>query len=163
MLADAFRLPIKLITGYNGNEDQLAMRRGEITGKVDPRSTYEDFVKNGFGRFLVQIGGNETDVPQLATFADTDEAKTLVALVQSQGDIARLTAGPPAISSPQLATLRAAYQKAMEDKELQARAEKGGRPVTPAYGEDVAAMVRTALDQSPKTVALLREALNAKP
>lgn len=163
VLTDALNLPIKLITGYNGNEDQLAMRRGEIVGSIASRSSNEDFVKNGYGRFIAQIGGNDKDVPQLSTFADTSEAKALVSLIQSQGDISRLTAGPPAIPAPQLAALRGAYKKAMEDKELQAKAEKGGRPVEPAFGEDVAKMVKEALHQTPKTIAMLKDALEAKP
>jgi tripartite-type tricarboxylate transporter receptor subunit TctC len=163
VLTDALHLPIKLITGYNGNEDQMAMRRGEITGSIASRSSNEEFVKNGFGRFIAQIGGKDKDVPQLSTFADTDEAKALVALIQSQGDISRLTAGPAGIPAPQLEALRTAYKKSMEDKELQAKAEKGGRPVEPAFGEEVAKMVKAALNQTPATIALLKDALDAKP
>lgn len=163
VLTDALRLPIKIITGYNGNEDQMAMRRGEIVGTIASRSSNEEFVKNGYGRFIAQIGGEEKDVPQVSTFADTPEAKALVALIQSQGDISRLTAGPPAIPAPQLNALRDAYKQAMNDKELQAKAEKGGRPVEPAYGEDVAKMVQAALNQTPQTVAMLKDALEAKP
>ena len=163
MLTDALKLPIKLITGYNGNEDQLAMRRGEITGKIDPRSSTEEFVKNGYGRLLVQIGGSETDVPQLSTFVDTPEGKALVTLIRSQGDISRLTVGPPAIPAPQLDTLRATYRRAMDDTDFRAKAEKGGgRPIEAAIGEDVAKMVRAALDQSPQTIALLKAALASK-
>ncbi len=50
----------------------------------------------------------------------------------------------------------------MEDKELQARAEKLGLPVEPAYGEEIAKMVASALKQTPETAALLKEAM-AKP
>ena len=49
MLAKVLKLPIKLQTGYNGSEDQLAMRRGEIVGSVASRSSWEAFVKNGYG------------------------------------------------------------------------------------------------------------------
>lgn len=163
VLTDALQLPIKIITGYNGTDDQMAMRRGEIVGSIASRSSNEDFVKNGYGHFIAQIGGSEKDVPQLSTFADTKEAKGLIALIQSQGDISRLTAGPPAIPAPQLEALRGAYRKAMGDKDLQAKAQKGGRPVDPAYGEDVANMVKKALDQTPQTVAMLKDALAAKP
>ena len=47
----------------------------------------------------------------------------------------------------------------MEDKELQEKAAKGGRPVEPLYGDDVEKMVKTALVQSPKTVETLKKAL----
>ena len=53
----ALKLPIKMLTGYNGNDDQLAMRRGEIVGTIGSRSSFEQFVKNGYGRFIAQIGG----------------------------------------------------------------------------------------------------------
>jgi tripartite-type tricarboxylate transporter receptor subunit TctC len=163
VLTDAFKLPIKLITGYNGNDDQMAMRRGEIVGTIASRSSSDDFVENGYGRYIAQIGGKDKDVPQLSTFADTPEAKGLVALIESQGDISRLTAGPPAIPAAVLDTLRDAYKKAMENKELQAKAEKGGRPIDPAYGEEVASKIKAALNQTPQTIAMLRDALNEKP
>src|SRR3712207_3896420 len=60
MLTNALKLPAKVVTGYNGNEDQLAIRRGEVQGLIASRSTYEQFVGNGYGRFIAQIGGSET-------------------------------------------------------------------------------------------------------
>jgi tripartite-type tricarboxylate transporter receptor subunit TctC len=159
MLTNALRLPAKVVTGYNGNEDQLAMRRGEVQGSIASRSTYEQFVNNGFARFIAQIGGSETDVPQLGALVTDPAAKRLVALIQSQGDIARLTAGPPGIPSDRLETLRTAYRKAMEDEELQEKAAKVERPVEPAYGEDVAKAVAEALNQTPETVATLKTAM----
>jgi tripartite-type tricarboxylate transporter receptor subunit TctC len=159
ILLNGLKLPMKVLTGYNGNDDQLAMRRGEIVGAVGSRSTYEEFVKNGYGRMIVQIGGRQTDVPQLMPLVTDPKAKTLIALIQSQGDIARLTAGPPGIPADRLAALRDAYRKALEDKELQARAEKLERPVEPAYGDDVLNAVKEALNQTPETIAVLKEAL----
>lgn len=159
VLSEMLKLPIKLVTGYNGNDDQLAMRRGEVVGTVNTRSSNEPFVNNGFGRFIVQIGGREKDVPQLSTFVKADDAKAVVALIESQGEIARLTAGPPGIPPARLEVLRAAYKAAMSDKELQEKAAKGGRPVEPLYGDDVGNLVKAALVQTPKTVAILREAL----
>lgn len=165
ILADALKLPIKIVPGYSGAEDMMAMRRNEIIGIIGSRSSFEDFIKNGYGRYIAQIGGSEKDVPQLSTLiADADaNAKALLALIQSQGEIARLTAGPPGIPAERLQALRTAYKQALEDKELQARAEKFGRPVEPAVGEEVEKMVRVALNQTPQTVALLAAALQAKP
>ena len=66
MLTKTLKLPAKVMTGYNGSDDQLAMRRGEIQASIASRSSWEGFVKNGFGRFVVQIGGNQKDLPQLS-------------------------------------------------------------------------------------------------
>src|SRR5688500_12623898 len=117
MLSNALKLPAKILTGYNGNEDQLAMRRGEVVATLGSRSSFEQFVSNGYGRFIAQIGGKDTDVPQLSTLVNDKAAQSLIALVQSQGDIARLTAGPPGIPQPQLDALVEAYRKALNDKD----------------------------------------------
>ena len=162
MLTNVLNLPIRLLTGYNGNEDQLAMRRNEIVGTLSARSTWDPFVNNGFGRYIAQIGGTHKDVPQLASLVTDPDAKTLIALIQSQGDVSRLTAGPPGIPDDRLQALRAAYRKAMEDKELLAKMEKLGLPVDPAYGDDVLMAIKAALNQKPETVKLLDEALKSK-
>jgi tripartite-type tricarboxylate transporter receptor subunit TctC len=162
MLAKALKLPAKIMTGYNGSDDQLAMRRGEIQAAIASRSSWEGFVKNGYGRFVIQIGGTQPDLPQLSAQVQDSTARALIALVQSQGDISRLTAGPPDIPPDRLAALRDAYRKSMEDPELQGRAEKLERPVDPAFGEDVLRMVQAALNQTPETIAILKEAMSSK-
>jgi tripartite-type tricarboxylate transporter receptor subunit TctC len=162
MLSKALKWPSKILTGYNGNDDQLAMRRGEIAGTLGSRSSFDQFISNGYGRLIVQIGGKDTDVPQLRDLVKDERALSLIALVQSQGDLARLTAGPPGIPQPVLNTLRDAYRKALEDKELQEKAAKLERPVEPAYGDDVLKAIMVALKQPPETIALLAEALKKK-
>jgi tripartite-type tricarboxylate transporter receptor subunit TctC len=159
MLANVLKLPLRVQTGYNGTDDQLAMRRGEIVGSIASRSSYDQFVTNGYGRLIAQIGGNDKNLPQLSAVVTDPKAKELLALIESTGEIARLTAGPPAIPAPQLAALRAAYKQAMEDKDLVARAEKIGLPVEPLYGEDITKMINAALKQSPDTIALLKESM----
>ena len=160
MLGKALNLPLKLQTGYNGTEDQLAMRRGEIAGSIASRSSYDSFVGNKFGHYIAQIGGKEKDVPQLLDLVKDEKSRALINLVQSQGDIARLTAGPPGIPADRLAALRDAFKKAMEDKEAQDKAEKLGRPLEPGYGDDVLNQIKEALSQSAETVAILKEAMS---
>ena len=162
MLTAALKLPIKILTGYNGNDDMMAMRRGEVIGTISARSTWDPFVRNGYARYIAQIGGDQKDVPQLATLVADPGAKALIALIQTQCDVSRLTAGPPDIPADRLAALRTAFRMAMEDKELLAKTEKLGLPIEPAYGDTVLQMIKDALKQSPETVALLAEALKKK-
>jgi tripartite-type tricarboxylate transporter receptor subunit TctC len=159
MLSNTLKLPIRILTGYSGSGDQLAMRRGEIGGTIGSRSSVQQFVNNGYGRIIAQIGGTEKDVPQLASLVKDPKALALISLIQSQGDIARLTAGPPGIPSDRLNALIETYKRALNDKDLQARADKFGYPVDPAYGEEVLKIVKDALDQPEETRALLVEAL----
>jgi len=162
ILARTLNLPVKIQAGYNGSDDQLAMRRGEIIGNIASRSSAEQFVNNGYGRLIAQIGGSQKDVPQLKTLVTSEAAQSLLALIASQSEIGRLTAASPDVPAPQVKALRDAYRKAMEDKDLQARAEKLGLPVEPSYGEEIAKMIATALKQTPETATLLKEAM-AKP
>ncbi len=161
-LTNILKLPVKVLTGYNGNEDQMAMRRGETVGNMASRSSFEQFVKNGYGRYVAQIGGKQTDVPQVKDLIKVPKGLTFVALIQSQGDIARLTAGPPGIPEDRMAALRDAYKKALEDPELRAKAEKLTVPIDPAYGDDVLKLIKEALNQTPDVIAVLKNALEAK-
>jgi tripartite-type tricarboxylate transporter receptor subunit TctC len=162
MLTKLLKLPIRLQTGYSGNDDQLAMRRGEIVGTVSSRSTVEQFMQNGFARFIAQVGGSEKDVPQLRDMVKEKDALALISLIETQGDIQRLTAGPPGIPKDRLDALRTAFRKAMEDPELQQKAIKAGRPLDPAYGDDVLTMIKGALNQPRETISMLKQALEAK-
>lgn len=58
--------------------------------------------------------------------------------------------------------LRDAYKKALEDPELNAKAEKLALPVDPAYGNDVLKLVTDALNQPPEVIAVVKSALAAK-
>jgi tripartite-type tricarboxylate transporter receptor subunit TctC len=159
MLSTALRLPMRILSGYHGNEDQLAMRRGEIDGALGSRSSFDEFVANGYGRFIVQIGGSDPNLPQLSSLAKEPQAQSIVALIESQGELGRLTVGPPEIPAPQLVALREAYKQAMEDKDLRAKADKLKMPVEAAYGETVANAVKKALDQPPEMMTMLESLL----
>lgn len=162
VLFEALDLPIDIITGYLGNDEQMAMRRGEVVGILSSRSSQEQFIAEGHGKFIAQIGGSDTDVPQLAEFVEDETTKGAIALVASQGTIGRLTAGPPGIEADRLETLRDAYAAAVADPEFLDRAEKLGLPIEPLVGESLAEAVSSALNQTPEIAGLLKSALEAK-
>lgn len=162
MLIEALKLNLKIVVGYRGEEDKMAIRRGEALAAMGARSTMEPVARAGHVRMLFQIGGTETDVPQLDSLVDDPEVKAITALIRSQADVARFTAGPPNIPRDRLDYLIATFRKAMEDPAMREKAAKFGRPVEPAYGETVASYVKAALDQPPSVVARMTKALNLK-
>ena len=162
LLIETLKLPVKLIPNFNGGESEMAIRRGELLGIVGSKSALEPFVKNGYGKFLVQIGGTDLTIPQLSKLVRDARGKAVVSLIESQGDVSRLTAGPAGIPADRLAALRVAFQKAMEDNDLKLRVAKMGLPLEPAYGNAVMMKVKAAMDQSPEMVALLGQTLNIK-
>ncbi len=164
MLTKVLNWNIKMVLGYRGAASELAMRRGEIDASVGSRSSNGLFVQNGYGKFIFQVGGiPPKGVPLLMDLTKDADAKSIAALIGSQGELARLTAGPPNIPADRLAALRNAYKKALTDPVLIAKAKKAHRPIDPLFGEDVAKKIKAALVHSPATVALVRKILNVKP
>lgn len=163
ILAKVFNIPVQIIPGYTSSEPEMSMRRGEIDANVGFLSSWDTFLKSGFGQVVLGIGGDPLPgVPDANKLADTKDKKSLVALVASQAELSRFTFGPPDIAPDRLAYLRASYKTALENPELRAQVEKTGRPVEPLYGEDVAKIVREALDQSPDMVAFIKESMAEK-
>jgi tripartite-type tricarboxylate transporter receptor subunit TctC len=167
LLANVYNLKIKLMSGYSGTEDDLAMMRGEVVGKMGAISGQGDFVRRGRGRFILQVGGTrETGHGNMtygADIAKTPEQKAVMKLIASQGQIMRVTAGPPAIRADRLSALRDAYGKAYTDAGLLAAAKKLHYVIGPAVGEAVAKTIRETLKQPPTIVAMLNELQNSKP
>jgi tripartite-type tricarboxylate transporter receptor subunit TctC len=163
MLIEALKLNLKIIVGYRGEEDKMAIRRGEALAAMGARSTMEPVAKAGYVRMLFQIGGSEKDLPQLDALVNDPEVKAITALMRSQSDVARFTAGPPNIPKDRLDHLIATFKAAMEDPAMHEKAAKFGRPVDPAYGETVLNYVKAALDQSPSMVTRMTKALDLKP
>lgn len=159
LLVATFGLPVDVISGYNGNEGQLAMMRGEVHGTVGSRSEFEQFVAEGRGRFIAQIGGSQTDVPQMASFANTDAEARAVALVTAQGQLGRWTTVPPGVPADRMEALQAAFASATSDPEFLEKAKAIGIPVDPLVGNAVRDLVEGALQQPAEVVELLRGAM----
>ena len=163
LIVEALSLNVKLVPGFAGNEGEMSMLRGEVAGTIGSRSSMQPFVDNNNGRFILEIGGvARPGVPQARSLVKDAKGKSIVALIESQSTLGRLTAGPPGIPADRLAELRGAYAKALSDPGLLAEARKMKRPIDAAGGAEVAKMVDGALNQSPETVALIASIMNLK-
>lgn len=156
MVGRAFNFPYKVLTGYAGNDGHMSMLRGESDAAMDGSETSMVLVERGDAFLMLQFGKEIPGVPDGADFAKTDEAKTISALLEAQSVLARITAGPPDIPAPRLEVLRASYRKTLEGPELRADAQKAKRSVIPAYGDEVARLIRASLAQPPEVVELLK-------
>jgi tripartite-type tricarboxylate transporter receptor subunit TctC len=162
LIASALDLDIEVVPGFNGNEGEMAMLRGEIAGQVGSLSSLKPFVDNGDGVFALAIGGGDEGIPEAATFAETEKGKSIVNLVQAMSVLGRLTAAPPGTPEERLAELREAFAAVLADPDLLAEAEKLDIPIDPAGGEEVAALVEAALNQSPETVEIIAAAVDVE-
>lgn len=167
LLANVFDLNIKMLPGYSGNDDDMAIMRGEVVGKMGAMTGQGGMVRDGRGRFILQVGGaKETGYGEMSygkDVAETPEQKAVMKLIASQGEMMRVTAGPPGIPADKLKALRTAYREAFTDPELLADAKKLHYVIDPAVGEDMEKIIHEALDQPPKIVAMLKDLQKAKP
>ena len=140
----------------------MAMMRGEICGQVASTSSVQGFVDAGYAAYILTVGGDIDGVPNAMEYAKDERAKGIVELISAMAQLGRITAAPPGIPEEQLNDLREAYKAALQDPALLAEADKKGRPIDPAYGDDVKQLVIAALDQTPETIQIIRKSLNAE-
>jgi tripartite-type tricarboxylate transporter receptor subunit TctC len=156
MVTRAFGLNSKFLTGYVGNEGMMSMLRGESHATLDGAETSLQLVHKGDGFIMMQFGKDLPDIPDGRDFAKTEDAKKIVALLEAQSVLARITAGPPGIPADRLEYLRDMYRKTLESAELRDDATKAKRTVKPMYGQEVTVAIQRALAQPEDVVTLLK-------
>lgn len=159
LLSEALNLNVRIIPGYEGTEAEMAMMRGEICGLVASTSSVQGFVDAGYGTFVLAVGGEIEGVPDAIDYARDDRSRRIVELISAMAELGRISAAPSGTPREELAALRAAYRNALEDPGLLAEARARGRPIEPAFGEEVKALIVAALDQTPEILDVIARAL----
>jgi len=160
MLSNIFGFKVKMISGYSGQEADLAMMRGEVDGQIGSFDSMRTLIENKEARAILIIGRNKIeelkDVPLLSEIAPPDK-KALADLMNAQAWLARPIAATPGIPEGRAKVLREAVKKALGDPELLAKAKQAKLPVDYIPGEEVAKLISSALNQSPEIVSLVKE------
>lgn len=158
LIASALGLNIEMVAGYNGNEGEMAMMRGEVVGQVASTASLHGFIDAGNGFYAAYIGGGRK--PQAIDYAIDDNGRSIISLIDANSNLGRLTAAPPGVPQEVIEELRDAYMKVLTDPAVLAEAEKMGLPIDPARGDVVANMVGAALQQSPESIEIISGALD---
>ena len=162
LLADALELKVKVIAGFDGTEGEMSMMRGEICAILGSTSSFSNFVNAGYGDYILTIGGNLAGVPNAMDFAETDRARRLISVIEVLAQLGRVSAAPPGTPKEQVDLMRAAYRASLQDPQLLEEARRMGRPIEPAFGDDVKQLVVNALDQPPDVVAQIEKAIDGE-
>ena len=162
LLAQALDLNIDPITGYGGTEGEMSMMRGEVCAILGSVSSLQGFVDSGYGSFILTIGESMDGVPNAMDFARTERAREIISLIEAVAELGRISAAPPATPRESVDVLRRAYKSTLEDPVFLADAERMGRPIDPAYGDDVRNRIIAALDQSPEIGAIITQSVGAE-
>lgn len=161
IVADALGLNIRVIPGYAGREAEMGMLRGEVDGQLGSYVGLRPFIRAESPRVLLQVSAKKhpelADVPLALDLKVSEKGKKLLVLIATVAELGRLTGAPPNVRPERLEVLREAYKKALNDPELQAEAKKVGLDLDPAYGEEIAKMVKESLSQPADNIALLKK------
>jgi len=166
LVAVATGANLKVIPGYTGNESEMAMLRGEISGHIGSYDALVNFIRAGEGHALLQIAGKKhRDLPEVPLAADlpvSPKGKKLLAIVASVAELARLTAAPPGVPPGRLRVLRDAYKKAVYDPDFLKEAARVNLDVDAGLGDAVGTMIGQALNQPAENLALLRNIIKVE-
>lgn len=172
-LEEAVGAKFQIVLGYPGNRDvEVAIERGEvhcyaITKEAFLREPGRSWLKKGFVRVLVQ-GGQKRDplFPELPTiyelmdkYKTPDSIKRFAVVLLSPGAIGRPIIAPPNTAADRLKVLRDAYARMTSDADFLAEAKKRDWEVEYISGQDLEAMAKKAIVQSPETVERLKKLL----
>ncbi len=160
ILQSALGLNVRIISGMLGGDTHLSMLRSELAGTLNAASSHDEFVARGDGKYILSISGGESQlpgVPQARDLVTEADALRLLNLVETVGDLGRLTVGPPGIPQGRLDYLRSIFAQAANDPELLAQAESLNIPISPTLGSDVEIKIRAVLDRPTELVEELHQ------
>jgi tripartite-type tricarboxylate transporter receptor subunit TctC len=167
LLEETLGTRFTVVAGYQGGgEIDLAVERGELQCRAltiqayHSREPCHNWRKRGFARILMQTGKTRdprlTDVPTLYELMDeykTPEAeRRLLPLVFAATDFGRPIVAPPGLPADKTKIFREAFMKTMSDPELLAEAKRKNFDITPSTGEELEALAKQVISQSPEVV-----------
>ena len=148
ILRNVFGMKVRQIMGYPGSAEQrLGIERGELEGDCGSWSSIpEEWVRdkkiNTFVSFSPLKTPDMPDAPFIGTFAKTQEQKGVLEILTAAGELGRPYIVSNSVPADRIATLRAAFDATMKDKEFLAESAKQNLPVYPIGGVEAADIVK---------------------
>ena len=156
---------LKVVTGYQGNDIDLALLRGEIDGKVGALSSVAPLIRDEGARIILVVGRERVaqfpGVPVLAPLAPKDK-QSIVSIMLSQAVLGHPFAAPPGVPADRLEALRSAFDQALRDPDLRATAAKAALVVNPLDAAETGRLMREAVHPPAEVAVLIRRLLSPK-
>ena len=165
VLADVLDIPLKVISGYDGNADTaLAVIRGDGDGHITGWSASQAVIEAGDEVPILTLGQERFPawpaVPTALEVVDGASRNAVQAIVNML-DMRRGFFGPPGLDSEATAELRAAIGAALKDPQLVAESVAQGLPLQPSPGEAEQIKIEQITEASQHLVPMLRAALES--
>ena len=174
LLEDVIGTKFNIVMGYPAGQDiDLAVERGEVSCRAFTilaffaREPFHTWRKEGFVRVLVQTGKKRDerlrDVPTIYELMDryrtSESGRRLATLVLTAGDFGRPYVLHPGTPMERVKILREAFTKTLNDREVIADANKRNLEIDLTSGEELAALAKEVIGQSPDIVERMRKLL----
>ena len=150
---EAFDLQLNVIHGFDSSSVlRQAMLRGDIIGSWGSWGSALDAVDEGRHKIVLQSGlermADLADVPtvfeMVAKTADPEYTRAILTAWESLHAVGRPVAVPPGTPPDRIQFLREAFEKALHDPELIAKAQESGRLIRYASGEEMTKLISDA-------------------
>ena len=159
---------IRVINGYKGQPEEFqAIEKGELDGLFmsgwsgPGRAYVRDQIGKGKLRLLVQLAPardpQHTDTPTIMDLVSAPQDRQIVALVMDRVALGRPVVAPPGLAPDRLELMRAAFQKAIEDPELRADAERQRLAIDPVFGAEAQVIINRLYGSPAEVVERLRK------
>jgi tripartite-type tricarboxylate transporter receptor subunit TctC len=152
----ALGIAFKLVTGYEGNEQTLALERGEIDGRTDTAASLLQRPADWMQRFpaLVQNGPDRSpDLPGVPSVYDLNpKPGVLFETVNQALSVDRPYVLSPGTPADRVGILRQAWDAMLRDPALIADAERLHWRIVPTSYEKMEAFYRKAVSDTPPDV-----------
>jgi len=150
----------KVIAGYRGGDRQnVAMEKGEVNGRSSFynsfKTTKPHWLRDKTIRVLVYMGPKVPDLAGLLHMMDlmkTDEQRAIGNFLQTGSSVGHGFFVSPGVPKARVMALRAAFNKTVADPAFLAEAKKRNMVVAPVRGEELDAIVASAMKTSPALV-----------
>jgi tripartite-type tricarboxylate transporter receptor subunit TctC len=163
----------RVIAGYPGGSDMnIAMQRGETDGRgtftwTSLKPHYKEWVESGLFNILYQQGLRKhpdlEKVPLVTDLTDDKEIRRLLEIQFTAFELGRPYFVSDGVPADRVAVLRAAFDKAMTDKDLIADATRQDLEVLPMTGQEMQKILADIYATPKDQIERLKEATKQKP
>jgi tripartite-type tricarboxylate transporter receptor subunit TctC len=174
VLDDTLGVKIQTITGYaGGSEIDIAVEKGEVQCRgmtIAPhfgREPFDSWHKKNFDQHVIQTSEKRdarvAEVPTIYEIFDkentAEESRRVADVILRGGDFGRPMVAAPGTPADRVGILREAYAKAMQNPELLAEAKKARMDVEMVTGEQLQALAKRVMVQSPAVMKRVKKIL----
>ena len=160
----------KIVYGYKAQPDILhAVEKGELQGLFmsgwsgNGRAFVLDKISKGEMKLLMQLAlerdPRHPETPTVLEALTNNEDRKIVELLLSRLLLGRPFIAPPGVPADRVAILRTGFQKAAEDPQLMAEAEKTRLAIDPIWGEEAQRIIAANYKTDPALIERVRKVI----